>query len=78
MVFCNDNIEFDDIYVAKFFSDSMGLNIKKVYKINLDEGNFCKNDPESIVLARRLGWHKRFKECKACKDKINREIIPLS
>lgn len=56
----------------------MGLNIKKVYKINLDDDNFCKYDPESIVLARLIGWHKRFKECKACKDRINREIIPLS
>lgn len=35
MVSCNDNIDFDDIYVAKFFSDSMGLNIEKLYKINL-------------------------------------------
>ena len=38
--------------------------------ISLDEINFDKHDPETIIHVRLMAWCSRYKQCKACKRKI--------
>ena len=38
--------------------------------ISLDKINFDKHDPETIIHVRLMAWCRRYKQCKACKRKI--------
>ena len=38
--------------------------------ISLDEINFDKHDPETIIHVILMAWCSRYKQCKACKRKI--------
>ena len=43
--------------------------------ISLDDDNFDKEDPETIIHIRSLAWRNRFKQCKACKKDISKELM---
>ena len=46
-------------------------------KTNLDV-SFDKDDPETIIHIRLMGWHNIFKQCKSCKEGISKELIPVA
>ena len=46
--------------------------------INLDDVNFYDDDPENIIHVRLMAWRSRFKQPKAIKKEINKELIPVA
>ena len=52
------------------------LNID-LNNINLDDTNYDKDDPDTIILARILAWHSKLKKRKALKKKISEELMPI-
>ena len=69
VVFCNDNIDLDDIDsdTVTFFSDDMGLVTIGRNNINLEDDNFDKDDFFNIVLVRIFAWQNIFKQRRAYK-----------
>ena len=53
----------------------MGLNSINLNNINLDDDNFDDYDPETINHMRRMTWYNGFKQRKACKKEISKELI---
>ena len=37
--------------------------------INLDDANYDKDDPDTIILIRLLAWHIKFDKCKELKKR---------
>ena len=52
------------------------LNID-VNNINLDN-HFDENDPDTIIHVRLLAWHIKFEKCKALKNDISKELMPVA
>ena len=38
--------------------------------INLDDTNYDKDDPETIIYVQLLAWHIKFEKCKALKKSL--------
>ena len=45
-----------------FSRDKMGILIVDLNNINLDDVNFYKDDPETIIHGRRMALHNRYKQ----------------
>ena len=56
----------------------MGLNTIYLNKINLGDGNFDEDDPETIIHVRLMAWRNNYKQCKACKKEISKELMPVA
>ena len=57
----------------------MGILISvDLNNINLDDANFSEDDPEIIIHVRLRAWCKKFKQCKACKKDISKELMPIA
>ena len=58
LVFCNDDIDFDDIDpdIVTLFNDDMGLATIDLNDINLDYDKFDEGDPTNFVLVRLIAW----------------------
>ena len=80
IIFFNDDIVFvnTDSHNVTFFSDTVGLNTIDINNINLNDDNFDENDPETIIHFRHMARCNRYKQCKACKKEIRKDLIPAS
>ena len=43
--------------------------------VNLDDTNYDKDDPETIIQIRFLAWHIKFEKHKALKKELNEELM---
>ena len=50
-----------------FTCDGMSILNIDLNNINPDDTNYDKDDPDTIILARILAWHSKFKKRKALK-----------
>ena len=74
----SDILFFDvDFSKVAFFANKMGILCVDLDKINLNDNNFYKDDPETIIYVRLLAWHNKFKNHKALKKDINKELMFL-
>ena len=78
-LFSNNDITFvnENSNHVTFFSDKMGILSKDLNNINLDDINFDKDDPETIIFVRLMAWHNRFKQRKAFKKEISKELMSV-
>ena len=53
----------------------MEIVILDIDKINLDYVSFDKDGPETIIHVRFMAWHNEFKQLKAHKNDITKELI---
>ena len=53
-----------------FFCDEMGI-------LSVDL-NFDEDDPEIIIHVRLMAWYNRFKQSKACKTDVSRELMHVA
>ena len=58
-----------------FCCNEMGIFSTGLNDINLDDSNYDKDDPETIIHIRFLAWHIKFKKCK---KKISEKIMPIA
>ena len=77
VVFSNDDIDLDDIDsdVVTYFSDDIGFNTIDLNNINLDDDNFDEDDPEIIIHVRLMAWCNTYKQHKACKKELRKELM---
>ena len=66
----NDDIMFINSGNATFFLWWMGI-------LSVDL-NFDEDDPEIIIHVRLMAWYNRFKQSKACKTDVSRELMPVA
>ena len=76
-VFSNDHIVFSDAESDVVIFFFMGLNTPNLDNINFDDDNFNDDDPETIVHGRFMAWCNTYKQHKACKKYISKEIMPV-
>ena len=50
---------------VEFSCNEMGILNIDLNNINLDDTNYDKNGPDTIIFIRLLAWHIKFKKCKA-------------
>ena len=82
-VFFNDNIVNADSDNITFFSDGGGLVNVDLNNVNhnnvTDDDNFHDDDDdddtETIIHVRDMAWCNRFKQYKACKKEMIKELI---
>ena len=77
VVFSNDDIVFvnEDSDNVTFFRDDMGLIVIYLNKINLDDDNFDDDDSETIIYVRLMSWCQGYKQRKACKEDISKDLM---
>ena len=46
--------------------------------INLDDINYDKDDPDTIIRIKLLTWHIKFEKRKALKKELNEELMPIT
>ena len=56
----------------------MGIHSVDLNNINLDNANFYKDDPRTIIHVRILVCHNKLKQCKASKKEIRKELMPVA
>ena len=58
----------------------MGFTTIGLNDINLDDddNNFDEDDPETINHVKLMAWCNRFKQHKACKNVIRKELMPVA
>ena len=78
-LFADKNI----FYFNEDFSNVV-LNWNKTGILNIDlniinlDNNFDKDDPDTIILIKRLAWHIKFEKHKALKKELNEELVPIA
>ena len=81
-LFSNGDIFFHvvDSNTVPFQRDDMGFNTIDLNDNNLgdDGNNFDEDDPETINHVRLVAQRNRFKQRKACKKVIRKELMPVS
>ena len=56
----------------------MGILNICLNNINLDNTNYDKHDPDTIILIRFLALHIKFKKHKELKKNISEELMPIT
>ena len=56
----------------------MGIISVDLNKINLDDVNFDEDDTETIIHVRIMAWCNRFKQSKAFKKDITKELTSVT
>ena len=56
----------------------MGIFSVDLDNIKFDDVNFDEDDPETIIHVRLMVWYYRFKQRKAFKEEISKELMPAS
>ena len=76
-VFADDDILFfvEDSGNVSFLSDEMGILSVNLDNINLYDGNFYEDDPETIIYVRLLAEHYRYKKCKGFTKEISKKLM---
>ena len=79
-LFSNDHIFFHDAdsNIMTFLTDDMDFNTIDCNNIYLDKNDFDEDDPKIINHVRLMTWHNRFKQCKACKKEISKELMHVA
>ena len=82
-LFSNGDIFFRDVdsNIVTFQSHEMDFNTIDLNDNNLDNdyNNFDEDDPETLTNHFRLmAWRKRFKQRKACKQVIRKELMSVA
>ena len=78
-LFADKNI----FYFNEDFSNVV-LNWNKTGILNIDlniinlDNNFDKDDPDAIILIKRLAWHIKFEKHKALEKELNEELVPIA
>ena len=67
-----------DSNIIAFPSNDMVFNTINFTDISLNDDNFDKNDPETIIDVRLMAWRNRYKQHKTCKKQINKDLIPAA
>ena len=47
------------ILVMSFFSDEIGILSVNCNNVDLDDGNFDEDDPETIIRVRLMAWYNK-------------------
>ena len=53
----------------------MGILNIDLNNINLDDPNYDKDDPKTIIHVRLLAWHIKSEKCKALKKELTEELM---
>ena len=61
-----------------FSSNEMRILNIDLNNINLDDINYEEDDPDAIILIRRLTWYIKFEKRKEPRKKISEELMPLA
>ena len=56
----------------------MGIPSVDLNNVNFDDVNFDGDDPEIIIHVRPVAWCNRFKQRKAFKKDISKELLPIA
>ena len=56
---------FDECFKVTFFANEMGILGVDLDKINLEDDNFYKDDPDTTINVRLLAWPNKIEKCKA-------------
>ena len=56
----------------------MGILYIDLNKINLDDNNYDKVNPDTIIHVRHLAWYIKFAKHKALKKKLNEELMSIA
>ena len=66
-LYADENIFYfnEDSTNLKFCCNEIGILSVNLNNINLDDTNYEKDDPDTIILVRFLAWHVKFEKCKA-------------
>ena len=56
----------------------MGFNTTDINNINLNNYNFDEDDPKTFNQVKFMTWHNRFTQRKAYKNKISKELMPVT
>ena len=67
--------DFDNVTC---FSDHLGLNTAYLININLDDDISQDGNPETIIPIRLMACCNRYKQHKACKKDISKELMPVA
>ena len=75
-VFSNDEIVFvnEDSGNVTFSSDGMGILGVDLNNVNPDDVNFNEDDPKTIFHVRLMTWRNKFKQHKAYKKDVSKEL----
>ena len=68
----------EDSSNAVFNCNGMGILNICLNNINLDNTNYDKHDPDTIILIRFLALHIKFKKHKELKKNISEELMPIT
>ena len=76
-VFADDDILFfvEDSGNVSFLSDEMGILSVNLDNINLYDGNFYEDDPETIIYVRLFAEHYRYKKRKGFTKEISKKLM---
>ena len=76
-VFADDDILFfvEDSGNVSFLSDEMGILSVNLDNINLYDGNFYEDDPETIIYVRLFAEHYRYKKRKVFTKEISKKLM---
>ena len=76
-VFADNDILFfvEDSGNVSFLSDEMGILSVNLDNINLYDGNFYEDDPETIIYVRLLAEHYGYKKCKGFTKEISKKLM---
>ena len=73
------NVYFnEDSGNAVFPCNEMGIVNKDVNNINLDDTNYAKNDPDTIIHIRLSAWRIKLEKCKALRKELNEELMHIA
>ena len=56
----------------------MGILSVNLNSINLDHTYYKEDDPDTIILVKRLAWHRKFEKCKTPKQELNEESMSVA
>ena len=74
-MFSNGDIVFVNSDNVTLFSDDMGLATIDLNNIWPDDDNF---DDETIIHVKLVAWCNRYKQHKALKKEISKELMPVA
>ena len=74
VMFSNNDIHFDytDPDIVTFFSDDMGINTININVINFDDND---DDLETMINIKPVAWCNKYKQRKAFKKELNKELM---
>ena len=71
----NDTVlDFIDSDIARFFGDEIDILTAHLNSIRLDQVKF-EDDPETIIHVRLMAWYNSFKQGKAFKKELSKELM---